>query len=170
MPPPENPRHCDVDWAAVEKTIGLTYPATFKEFVGVYGGSIWCDHFGPFYAAGPLQNLKKFKRTVADRLKWLEGNMYVFDTGRRKIDLPLYPSAGGLFPFAHDFSGSLYCWQTSSMDPGEWPIVCWFQSSIVVLNDMTIGKMLWDWLDGAPRMVDLWGDIRELPPERIRLA
>ena len=50
LPPPEAPRHSEVDWPLLERHVGLRYPDSFKEFVGVYGSCHWFDKLLPYYA------------------------------------------------------------------------------------------------------------------------
>jgi hypothetical protein len=40
---------------------------------------------------------------------------------------------------------------------------------LVALDEMTISDMFLEWLERKPRMIDLSGDIGDLPAERIRL-
>jgi len=169
MPPPARPRFRDVDWGRLEAAVGLTYPVSFKEFIGVYGGCVWCDAFSPFYSqARTTADAKDFLNSVKEKLIALQSNMY--DGDSNKIEIPLYPTTGGLFPFMIDYSSSLYCWRTDRKDPDKWPIVCWFTGTVLVLEKMTISKMLLEWLDRKPRMIDVWGDVNDLPPERRQLT
>lgn len=169
MPPPITPPDADVDWERLESAISLTYPASFKEFIGVYGSSVWCDHLSPFYSTAKTDgDVKKFLKSVKAKLKPLESNIY--DEHFNKLDFPLYPAEEGLFPFMIDYSSSLYCWQTEKDDPNKWPIVCWFTGQILILEKMTITKMILEWLERKPRMVAIWGDVNNLPPERIQLT
>jgi SMI1-KNR4 cell-wall len=168
MPPPEAPRHTDVDWPLLEEHVGLRYPESFKEFVGVYGSCHWFDKLLPFY--GYPKNPKEAKAFVKDvgkKLKWLEGNMY--DERFKKLDLPLYPAPSGLFPFMADIDGPLYCWRTEGADPNRWPVYCWMRGPITVLDSASITDMLLGFLERAPEIVRLWGDIRDFSPDLIRL-
>jgi hypothetical protein len=87
----------------------------------------------------------------------------------KKVDLPLYPEAGGLFPFMADIDGPLYCWHTNSTNPNRWPVYCWVVGPVTVLPDMTISGMLLGYLERSPQMMQVWGDVRDLDPKRIRI-
>src|SRR5947209_386767 len=95
MPPPEAPRHSEVDWRLLEEHVGLTYPESFKGFVKVYGSCHWFDKLLPFYAC-PLtaRDAREFVQSVRKKVKWLDGNMY--DDKYNKVDLPLYPKKGAV--------------------------------------------------------------------------
>jgi hypothetical protein len=124
MPPPANLLHADVHWPKVENAVGLTYPSSFKEYVATYGACVWFDNFSPFYDLGLSDaNLVEFVKRIKKKLKWLVDNIY--DERFNQLDIPLYPSEGGLFPFAIDYSSNLFCWRTEHSDPDKWPIVCW---------------------------------------------
>ena len=160
VPPPADPPFRAVDWVRLEAGLGVTYPTSFKEFVGVYGGCVWFDRLGPFYSPAKTRaDVTRFGRAVRRRLEYLEGNLY--DEHYRPIDLPLYPEPGGLFPFMMDrHTSAQYFWRTGRGDPDRWPVVCWFKGPVRVLEGMTLAKMLLDWLERRPRMVKVWGDVR----------
>ena len=168
MPPPEAPNHREVDWPLLEEHVGLEYPRGFKEFVKVYGSCHWFDKLIPFYACPrTAAEARRFVSRVCKNLKFLEGNMY--DEEYRRIDLPLYPRPGGLFPFMADIDGPLYCWLTEDEEPDRWPVYCWMTGAVVVLPSMAVSDMLLGFLKRSPPMVTLWGDVRKFPPERIRI-
>lgn len=168
MPPPEKPPGGKVNWDRLESAVGLAYPTSFKEFVAVYGWSVWFDNFSPFfYEAKTAADAKKFLQSVRKRLKWLDGNMY--DEAFRPASVPLFPAAGGLFPFAMDYSGDQYLWRTERSDPDQWPVVIWQRGQLVTLERMTVAKMLLGFLSRRPPMLNLWGDVRQFDPGRIRI-
>lgn len=169
MPPPEKVPNKDVDWSLLENGLGLKYPDAFKEFVGVYGSSVWCDHFSPFYDLGESEKgVKAFVKAVKGKLKPLSGNM--FDEKHKAVVLPLFPDGAGLFPFMIDYSSSLYSWNTENKDPNKWPIVCWLTGQIVILEEMSISKLLLEWLEAKPALAKILGDASELPSERLKLS
>jgi hypothetical protein len=169
IPPPTNVPDRDVDWSRLEAAVNLTYPVSFKDFIGVYGRCVWFDHICPlFTTARSDADLKQFRQSVDAKLKPVKANTR--DKRFKKIDVSVYPSQGGLFPFMVDYSSSLYCWQTDQSNPNAWSIVCWFTGQLVVLENTTIPKMILDWLERNPVMVNLWGDYTELPPDRIRIT
>jgi hypothetical protein len=170
MPPPANPTGRKVEWKQFEDGLDLKYPASFKDFIGVYGATIWFDDFTPFYPeVTTTKDVKSFLRSVHAKLK-LVADAPVYDEEFQSLELPpLYPDKGGLFPFMADYSSYEYYWKTGNKDPEKWPIVCWKCGVLVVLEKTSIAKMFLDFLERKPRMVKLWGDIKEFPPERIQL-
>lgn len=169
MPPPAEPRQRNVDWQRLEAAVGLTYPTTFKEFIGVYGGSVWFDNLSLcFTEANTDDELKPYLRNVMSRLEALKDGGR--DENKQKIVFPLYPADGGLFPFMIDYSGYVYCWLTEDENPNNWPIVCWLMDAIHVLENMTIAMMILEWIERKPRMQNVWGDINDIEQHRFRLS
>jgi hypothetical protein len=168
MPPLKRKRHTKVNWDRLEEQVGLPYPDSFKDFVSVYGSSHWFEMVLPFYSTAKTVRLaQSYVKSVREKLKWLAGNTY--DAKFSKWDLPFYPEDGGLFPFMASIDGPMYCWRTESRHPNRWPVYCWMTGPITVLRDTTIAGMLLGFLERSPRMVRLWGDVREYDPERIRI-
>src|SRR5262245_25972926 len=98
MPPLKRQRHTKVNWQLLEEQVGLPYPQSFKDFVSIYGSSHWFDKLLPFYSCAPrVQAVKEYIKSVRKKLKPLVENMY--DEQFNKLDIPLYPEKGGLFPF-----------------------------------------------------------------------
>lgn len=155
MPPPTNPPFSDVDWERVEGVIKLRYPSSFKEFIGAYGSSIWFDNLSAFYCSEKFEDPKQFLTRVELNLEPLRTNMY--DERFNRIELPLYPESGGLFPFLVDYSSNLFCWRTEREDPNKWPVVFWNCGPIITMEKMTIAKMILEWLERKARMVRVWG-------------
>ena len=171
MPPPSPPPRVPEDWSVLESALGLEYPTTYKAFVDMYGCSCWFTNICPYYEpSGQIAHLAEFKKSMAEMMARLDVAMYSFVPKRTEVRFPIYPNLGGLFPFMIDYSGSIYCWQTDRKNPEAWPVLCCFGgSTVVVLEKMTIAKMFLDWLKQTPQMVDLWGDINELPKEQIKV-
>jgi hypothetical protein len=170
MPPPADPPMSRVDWKRLEAAIQISYPTSFKEFIGAYGGSVWCDNFSPFCSEAKSDRaINSYLQTVNDKIGTLR-SMTMYDADANEIHLPLYPEPGGLFPFMIDYSSSIYCWKTDRKSSNEWPIVCWFTGNTVILEQMTISKMFLDWLERKPKMRDVWGDVNDLPLDRLCLS
>src|ERR1043165_5533785 len=116
VPPPKKPASSKVDWPRLESALGIAYPPSFEDFVKTYGGSVWFDNISPFYTTAKTDaDVRSFLKRVSANLAPLEDNMY--GKNFAKLDLALYPSEGGLFPFLVDYSGSLFCWGTKEADP-----------------------------------------------------
>jgi hypothetical protein len=169
MPPLKGQRHTKVNWGRLEEYVGLTYPNSFKDFVSVYGSAHWFDKLLPFYSTARTVRLaQRFVKGVRQNVGRLAGNLY--DAKFNRGDLPFYPEEGGLFPFMADIDGPIYYWLTEPKDPSRWPVYCWMSGPTTVLPGTTIAGMLLGFLERSPRMVRLWGDVRDFEPERIRIA
>lgn len=119
----------------------------------------------PFYAMPKTPaDVQKFRRDIAEQLKWLQGNQYNEDY--TESHLPLYPEPGGLLPFLNDIDGPLYC----LADPEAWPICCWLRRPIVTRKGMSIADMFVGFLERSPNMVRVWGDVNEMEPHRLYIA
>lgn len=169
MPPPKKAPDSKVDFAKVEKKLGIEYPPDFKEFVSVYGSSKWCDMIVPVYPRSHSnKDIDEFKQRMQLVFSdYLEGNMY--DQDFDEIEYPYYPEENGLLWFAADFSRGRHFWLMEG-EPSKWPIVCWRGGDTVVVKKMNMTQMFLGWLQRKPRMKDLWGDLGELPKERITLG
>ena len=169
FPPPARPRFAPVYWERLERGIGLEYPSTFKAFVDAYGGSVWFDTVSvDCDQARTDASVRKFAKFLKELLGCLNGSMY--DDRGRDMHLPLYPARGGLLPFVSDYHSGIGCWQTSRKSPDDWPVVYWLRGPVIVRRNSTIAKLLCDFLDAKPYMAQIWGDVREYEPERIRLT
>lgn len=167
MPPLKSTRSTNLSWNRLESRVGLTYPASYKEFVSVYGGSIWCGNWCPFYDdAKSDKKLHEFMQSIADFMGYMRGNMHDWDD-LTDIDLPLYPEDGGLFPFLVDYNNSSFCWRTKYPDPNKWPVICWVDRRIAELRGITIAGMFLEWIQGKKRMTKVWGSVKDIEPEEF---
>jgi len=169
MPPPANPPFTDVNWQQLERFVGLPYPTSFKEFVEVYGACIWFDHFVPFYSLADTEaEAKEFLEDVERYLKVHEPTLYNNEALER-FDPPIYPAKGGLFPFLKDMYGYIYCWRTAGRNANHWPVYCCQPGRLMILEKTTIAKMFLDFMEHKSEAVQIWGDIRGMDADQIRL-
>jgi hypothetical protein len=127
------------------------------------------DHLTLVYSAAKTDRaLATFQGILNGKLRQMEAP--AFDKDWNEVDLKLYPERGGLYPYMIDFSGGIYCWKASTADPDRWSTHAWIRGQVVKLGKYTLAGMLLDWLERKPKMKDLWGDIRDLPAERLRLS
>ncbi len=167
MPPPEGSSSTDINWTKAEELTGLNYPKSFRDFASVYGASTWFDNLTPMFPtdfADKAEKSSDFLQLVRGRLHYLRRNMY--DASFNRVKLPLYPDKGGLFPFLAEIDGNLHCWKTDGSDPDQWPVYCWLTGEIVVLEYMTIAKMILSFMERKVPMFEIWGDYNQLSPER----
>lgn len=118
MPPPAEPLFAGSkkEWSAFQKKIGLKLPSDYFSVVNTYGSG----HFlaGEFRVANPFD---PDDEDFADlELATLSENK---ELSPKAIPYPLYPNAGGLYPFGIDGNGNTFVWVTAG-DPDEWAIAC----------------------------------------------
>jgi hypothetical protein len=166
IPPPAKPRNLPVNWENIESALGLTYPTGFKELLDVYGGSVWFDHWDFFFRQGKTKKeASKFPDTVIEMCATdSEAN---YDEYSNEISPPFYPEEGGLLPFLVDYGGCVYYWDTKPDNPDEWPIVESDGGWMTRYPPMSIPTMILKYLERDPQMIEMWGDVEQLPPERI---
>jgi hypothetical protein len=156
MPVPKSVRDHKVKWDLLEKSVGLAYPVSFKEFVSMYGALRWFDRWCPVYCTGTS------KKEIADYLDFCKAILERFQSARfdshgKPIFSPpvIYPTRGGLFPFMASCDGDEYCWVTKG-NPEEWSVVCLNSGRLTKLGKTTITRMFVDWIEGKKKMENLW--------------
>ena len=115
LPPPTETAGRAVNWQEHEAALGITYPTWLKEFIAVYGGSIWFDNYSILYPAPECYDVASFRQAVQDQLNLLV-TYGITDEDFKPIKVPLYPEPGGLFPFMVDYDGTYYFWK---MEPAD---------------------------------------------------
>jgi hypothetical protein len=141
LPPPENPTGREVDWKRYEDGLGIRYPRYFKEFIAVYGASIWFDNYSLFYPeATTTKDVPSFREEIQEKLDLLV-RYGMTDENFQSITMPLYPERGGLFPFMIDYDGTYYFWRTEPDDPDSWPLLRWEVDMLRVLKYSTLAEM-----------------------------
>ena len=169
FPPPKKPRSTPVNWERVENHLGMSYPVSFKEFIDVYGGSVWFDNVSPIISQ--CKNEKQaaeFVEIIKGKIEQVNGDTY--DENFNEIDVQFYPTSNGLFPFLIDYSGNMYLWARESDDPEEWPIILSHAGWMKTLGVMSIPEMILSWLKGEPSMKKVWGNVEEMPLDRLQIT
>jgi hypothetical protein len=129
--PPPKPREVggSEDWKAVEAQLGTPLPEDYRAFIVAFGtGTIdgFMMVFNPFSA-------NRFVNLIERGRAELEAYVEVFQPpagspfltgGARKTELPhpVYPSPGGLLPFAGTDNGEIFFWKTAGA-PDQWTTV-----------------------------------------------
>jgi hypothetical protein len=105
-----------VRWLAVEEEYGLRFPGSYKTMIEEFGVSSWDDFLHIFSPFSEEANLRDFvARTLdAERISRLSFPSH--------YPLPLYPEAGGLFPWAVTDNGDTFYFITAA-EPDDWPTV-----------------------------------------------
>lgn len=87
------------------------------EFINVYGGSIWFDHWDFFFRqCKTKKEAEEFPNVVAEMCATdSEGNYD--DESSQPITPLFYPEEGGLLPFLVDYGGCIYYWETKTTNP-----------------------------------------------------
>jgi hypothetical protein len=166
MPVPDYVRDQHVDWDALEAAVGLSYPASFKEFVATYGALRWFDRWCPVYCTG------KSKREIGRYLDFCGAILKRFqaaplDEDGNPIAVPptVYPDMGGLFPFMASCDGDEYCWVTRG-DPDAWPVVSHSSGQLRKLGKTTITRMFLDWMQGKKKMERVWWNYQQFAEDQ----
>jgi hypothetical protein len=106
----------DARWRAVEQSLGLALPRTYKALVDRFGASSWGDFLHVLSPFDERLNLHHRGKQALDADK----------ESRKKFPwhypLPLYPEAGGLLPWALTDNGDTLYFITSA-SPDQWPTV-----------------------------------------------
>lgn len=122
LPAPSNPREVDVDWSAVQASLGTDLPDDYKTFVGRYGTGAICDFLYVLTpaAASPHLNLLVRGAVVLHALR-----EYRSDSARIGVSVPYsaFPSLGGLLPWGITDNGDTCFWRTGDADPNRWTVV-----------------------------------------------
>jgi len=153
--PPLSPRPGNVvDWKLAEDVFGVTFPTDYKQFIDLYGNVIWCDAFRPFYpntsSRAECENSKQHYLDVLSK-------MYKFDiiTGDGvRVDIPPYPTRGGLLPCLADTDGGWVCWHMKG-NPEKWTMTL-YNGGTMWFFPMSLTKMIADWIEQVPPADAVW--------------
>lgn len=166
MPPPADAPRRTVNWDAVEQSLGVVDPPDFKEFIGVYGGAVWCDRVNPNYCTGEsAKEIDKHRRYLDEIVGYFEENTY--NEEWEEVRYPPYYEEGGLLPFLESRGGAFYCWICDG-DPKNWMILCWIRGGTRLLSGLNVTQMFLEWLERKPRTIEMWGEFF-LSPEKFGL-
>ena len=103
-------------WAAVEASLGLRMPASYKLMVDLFGASSW---HGFLHVLSPFDEGSSLRLRGAEILEADRVSRASFPT---HYPLPLYPEPGGLLPWAVTDNGDTLYFVTKG-PPDEWPTV-----------------------------------------------
>lgn len=161
MPPLEPVEEGEVDWKRLETSLNLQFPKSYKEFISVYGSSIWFDSYSLFYTTAKSQNeIDEYQQTLKEKLDDIRFDMVDGNT-RIVLEYGIGPSSPGLLPFMIDYDGDTYLWLMSGEDPEEWPILIWEMGPTYQIGALSLAEMFLRWLKREEPMLSVWGDSAE---------
>lgn len=117
-PPPSRRRHTgeQIGFGGVERDLGLTLPASYKQLTHAYGQGVWFETIfvlNPFMAW--LNDLEPWMsaRGYAGGPSWCQKLRAWREEFPGEILSPIYPEPGGLFPWAFLQDGGVQYWLTA---------------------------------------------------------
>lgn len=161
FPPLKPVQKGDVNWENLEKATRLQFPSNFKEFISVYGSSVWFDTYYLFYTQAKTQKeIDSYKKNLQAKLDDIRFSMYDAETGEQ-LEYGIGPSNPGLLPFMNDFNGHTHLWLMSDVDPESWPVLLWKMRDTISLGPLSVAEMFLRWLKREEPMFSVWGDSAE---------
>jgi len=107
-------------WPTYERQFGITFPRQYKNLIDEFAGpSSWWDD--TLHVLSPIRGGRYALRKNVDNI--LKGDRESREGSPENYPLPLYPEAGGLFPWAVSDYATLY-WITRcgpGFGPDQWP-------------------------------------------------
>jgi len=162
-PPPEN----EVNWKMAEEVFGLSFPLDFKQFVFTYGNVIWCDLFRAIYPeTSSREACEKSREDLIETLTHICSDR-LYDEAGNIVNIPAYPSPGGLLPCLTDTNTAFMCWRTVGA-PHEWTLLK-YSSGNLFMFPMDLTQLICDWIERKPPADKAWGEFF-LKPERYGIA
>jgi len=145
--PPRIPLDPHGDWRSVERDIGISLPADYKQFITAYGtGTILDRGFNADEDRGTLCDLgvlnpfaqvrhRNLKHRIASTKKWVARLHRSFPD---EYPYPPWPEPRGLFCWGTNGNGDSFYWLTKG-GPDEWRIVIDHHSSARMVTFETVG-------------------------------
>jgi hypothetical protein len=123
-PPPSRRRHTGelIGFETVERDLGLALPGSYKQLTHAYGQGVW---FQTIFVLNPFlgwsNGLEPWMsvRGYAGGPSWCQGLRSAREEFPSHIRSPIYPEAGGLFPWAFLQDGGVLYWRTEGA-PEQW--------------------------------------------------
>jgi len=140
---PEKPNGGGDKWDAVERGLGLTFPADFKQLVQVFGTGPWAGSlkvFSPFAEGELMLELAAMRALPA--LHEIRRN------NPEDVKHAIYPEPKGLFPWGITDKGATLCWLTEGdswktivVPPGSPAFEVYDLSAPALIRDFLKGKL-----------------------------
>jgi hypothetical protein len=111
-------RRNDVDWPAVESSVGLRLPDDYRRLVetfpdGIFQGLVRVNRPGDHH-----ESAKEFLGFYA----WQLEDMRQLRASGHAFPYPIFPEPGGLLPWATGPRAEPFFWLTRGEDPNMWPV------------------------------------------------
>jgi hypothetical protein len=163
-PPPSKRNYTGtlLGFQSIERELGLSLPAAYKELIHTYGQGVWFETIfvlNPFLAE--LNDLEPWwsVRGYAGGSSWCNTLRTAREEFPRAFIHPIYPEPGGIFPWAFLQDGGVLYWLTAGPPP-RWKTLfdrdMHFQDEWEVF-EMPITELLWRLAtgDGATAATEL---------------
>jgi hypothetical protein len=143
-PPADHPVEAEGDWAVIEKQLGMRLPDDYRLIVESYGKGSFADFLNPIIPfPDPANFLCRLKDSILRHERDLHAE-YPDD-----FPFPVYPDAGGLFPWATTDNGDTLYWLTAG-EPDCWQVVVWeSRGPEHVIYPFGAAEFLQRWLSGT---------------------
>ncbi len=120
VPPPRHPTEVGSleQWDAFERTLGLTLPSDYREFVFTYGSGRFAQFYGiynPFAVSEYIALMPSIQRVCA-------ATRVIKRNWPDVVPYPIYPDQHGLLPWGSDDNGNYYFWLTKG-PPDTWLVL-----------------------------------------------
>ena len=146
----------DIDWNAVENQLSFRLPSDYKALFSKYGPGMFSEYV---YLGDIASNVPRY-------LGGVERTYSIIEQGRLKgpaywIDLPLYPTPGGIFPWGHDDNGGELAWLPDTDDPDRWPVIATDgDCSGYDRFDMSVTEFILKWLNNEVSVLHFPEDVQ----------
>ncbi|GIF16464.1 SMI1/KNR4 family protein [Actinoplanes teichomyceticus] len=106
-----------VDWDSLQATLGITFPADYREYAGRYWGLSF-DDFMTVLAPRPGD-----ENGYVDAISEILELMVSLSEDDMTENYTFHPEPDGLFPWGASNRGDHFFWRKSGPDPDRWPAV-----------------------------------------------
>lgn len=106
-----------LDWDLLQSTLGITFPADYREYADHYP-DLTFDDFMHIVVADPGGE-NAFLGGVAETLEMMDSLAEDDMTHGYRF----HPAEGGLLPWGESNQGDIFFWRKSGPDPDRWPAV-----------------------------------------------
>lgn len=142
--PPLNPSATGDDeaWKKLERILDFPFPDEYKACINIYGSGTFSD---TIILISPFED-----HAYQD---WIRTELEYYSSTREKFpelfQFSIYPSKGGLYPWAMTSSGEKIYWETLDI-PDEWPIIAYSTRGPEFERwKLPVSEFLYKWISGT---------------------